>query len=211
MPKTIAEMRASQSVGLPERPVPICFAQKIVAQVQSLNAEHDALMEKFALEEAKAKRPIRAGEGRPARVEEILDELEVLFEEMREHTGTLTLRGISGGAWRRWVADHPVRQIGLTDQGAPIWNPVDEELAYGYCNADALFDDLRTYAKAWNGDPVNDSDWEFILEFAAPGDLNEAVKTVVQMHEFVGAKAPLSRRPSSTTTRDESASSSQPN
>lgn len=208
MPKSIAEMRTSPSVGLPERPVRMCLAQKLVAEVQSLAAEHEQIVNQVKIDPDKPGTPRRAGQGKPARAEEIEERVAALHEEMREHTGELLLRGIGAGRWRRWVADHPVRQVGLTKEGAPIWNPVDEEIAYGYCNADDLLDELGSYVVSWNGEPLADGEWDFILTNAAPGDINEAVKVVVQMHEFVGAKAPLSQGPSSKTTPDVSASNS---
>lgn len=224
---SIAEMRAKNSpnVGRPESTVEMCLAQKVIAEVRSLSEERDQLVAErlrirrdAGLAEPDADQPTsaprRAGQPAPprlaeieARLAEIEARLSILADEMREHTGVLTLRAIESGEWRRWVsAGNTPREIGRNEQGDPIWHIVDEDLAYGFCNADNLFARLGDFAAAWNGEPLADGEWDWLASRASGGDLNEAVRTVVQMQEVVRAKAPLSHGPSSTTTRDETAS-----
>lgn len=164
MSKTLAELRQSPRVGLPERTYSLCLASKLIGEVRALAIE---------LDEAEAETaPRRAGEASPAA--EIRARMAALREEMVEHTGTLTLVGVDEGKWRQWVDDNPARKD----------NDRDRQIALGYCNADALLDNLGTYAHSWNGDPLAAGDWDWIRSQAAPGDLKELGRLVVSMHEM---------------------------
>lgn len=205
MSKSIAELRASQHTALPERTMQLCLAQILVAEVQQLEEERSNIIAAERDEEGQSKRPRRQGEGRNPRLVEIEARFEDLADEMREHTGELRIRAITGGEWRRWVDAHPPREVGRHEGGQPLFDRVDEDIAYGICNAVDLYHDLARYVISWNGAELAEGDWDFIANRAAPGDLNDLCRQVVQMHEAVGAKAPLSRRHSSGTTRDEPA------
>lgn len=208
MSKSIAELRASQHTALPERTMQLCLAQKLVAEVQQLEEERAEILIVERDQEGRPKRPRRQGEGPNPRLAEIQARFDELADEMREHTGELRIRAVTGGEWRRWVDAHPAREIGRREDGRPTYHQVDEEIAYGICNAVDLYHDLSGYVVSWNGADLAEGDWDFIANRAAPGDLNELCRQVVQMHEAVGAKAPLSRRHSSATTPDEPASNS---
>lgn len=205
MSKSIAELRASRHTALPERTMPLCLAQKLVAEVQSLQEERDAILHSERAVEGEPSRPRRQADKPNPRLTEIAARFDELSDEMREHTGELRIRAITGGEWRRWVDAHPAREAGRRDDGQPLFHQIDETIAYGICNAVDLYNDLQRFAVSWNGDELAEGDWDFIANRAAPGDLNEVCRQVVQMHEAVGAKAPLSRRHSSGTTRDEPA------
>lgn len=207
MSKSIAELRASNRVGLPERTYDLCLAQSLVAEAQSLENEKNEII-LTAEAEVENGQPKRQGQGPNPRLVEIDDRLADLFGEMVEHTGELRLRGTDAGTWRRWVDAHPAREVGRDEKGRPIVNPIDEAVAYGFCDASALLSDLGSYVVSWNGDPLGEGDWDFLANRAAPGDLNELCKIVVQLHETTGFKAPLPRRRSSETTPDDSASTS---
>lgn len=170
MSKSLAELRQSPRVGLPERTYSLCLASALVGEVQRLLNE---LEELAPGEEDGPRPPKRMGDG--GRVQEIRESLRALSEEMREHTGDLLIRGVDGGQWRLWVDANPPRED----------NARDTQLAYGVCNADALIDALGTFAAAWNGDPLAEGDWAFIASKAAPGDLMEIASLVVKMHEMV--------------------------
>lgn len=184
MSKSLAEMRQSPRASLPERAYALCLAQGLVAEAQSLEEERAVLaVEPPPSDPDVPQPPRRMSEAPPEpdpRIAEIDGRLEALWGEMREHTGELRLRGVSDGEWRRWVAAHPSRED----------NKRDDAAAYGFCNADDLADDLGTYAASWNGDPLGEGDWEFIANRAAPGDVKELCRIVVQMHEVAGAQAP---------------------
>lgn len=187
MSKSIAELRKSPHVGLPERSYDLCLASTLTAEVQTLLSD---------LEDARAAAGARIDDdtpGKPKRmadggaVKKIRARLTVVRDEMREHTGTLTLRGIDEGKWRLWVEAHPARED----------SERDNRIAHGYCNGDDLIDNLATFAAAWNGDPlkpavydadgelVEPGDWDWIRSKAAPGDLLELASLVVVMHESV--------------------------
>lgn len=174
MSKSLAELRQSPRVGLPERTYSLCLASTLVGEVQALWSQLEDIEAKEAARRDgdKAARPTRMGEGSEAG--KIRAELARLSEEMIEHTGTLTLHGVTEGAWRLWVDEHPARE----------GNERDAKVAYGICDADALLDDLGTYAKAWNGEAMGPGDWDFIKANAAAGDLKEIARTVVAMHEM---------------------------
>lgn len=176
MSKSLAELRQSPRVGLPERTYRLCVAPKLVAEVQSLASEmEDAQIEESARREGDegAVPPRRMGESPRAR--KIRDRLVALRDEMAEHTGALTLRGMTEGAWRIWVSEHPARD----------GNSRDEQIAYGCCNADDLIDDLSQFAHAWNGDLIQEGDWEFLRNNSAAADIKALASLVVVMHEMV--------------------------
>lgn len=174
MSKSLAELRQSPHVGLPERSYSLCLASALVGEVQSLWEDlKDAEARTAAQADGDGDRvaPRRAGEKSPAAA--IRGRLAELQEEMLEHTGKLGLRGIRSAEWNAWVAEHPAREGNLRDS----------EYAYGICDADALLADLGQFAVSWNGDPITPADWEFITGAAIPGDMNAIVQVVVAMHE----------------------------
>lgn len=176
MSKSLVELRQSSRVGLPERSYQLCLAPKLVAEVQALVSQlEDAQIAAEAQREGDegAAKPKRLGE--KFEVVEIRTRLAGLQQEMADHTGTLTLRGMTEGAWRLWVDEHPARKD----------NERDEALAYGMCNADALIDSMESFAHAWNGEPLGAGDWDFLRDNAAAGDIKAIAQLVVAMHETV--------------------------
>lgn len=171
MSKSLAELRQSPRVGLPERTYPLCLASTLVGEVQALWSKLEDVEAAEARTEDGPTKPKRMGE--PSESAKIRADLAKLQAEMVEHTGDLTLRGITEGDWRLWVDGNPARE----------GNERDAVVAYGMCNADALIENLSTFAAAWNGDALNAGDWDFIKSKAAPGDLKEIARTVVMMHE----------------------------
>lgn len=174
MSKSLAELRQSPRVGLPERSYELCLASALVSEVQSLLAEleHVAATEAAQAEgDEQAARPRRMGDG--AESKRIRARLSDLYAEMSDHTGTLTIKGVTEGDWRLWVDAHPARKD----------NARDNNLAYGLVNIDALVDDLARFASAWNGEPFGPGDWDFIGANASPADLRAIAQLVVAMHE----------------------------
>lgn len=201
MTKSIAELRASTRVGLPERTYELCISQSLIAEAQSLESrKQDVLLEVATAKEGGE--PKRNASAPDPELDEIDKRLTALHDEMAEHTGELRLRAHDAGTWRRWVEANPAREAGRDEKGHPFLNPIDAEVAYGQCNATALLADLGSYVVSWNGDPLAEGDWDFLANRAAPGDLNELCKIVVQLHEMAGLRFPKSRKVSSETTPD---------
>lgn len=203
MALSLAQMRESGATGLPERTIRMCLAQKLVAEVRRLEREKFELSPALD-EDGNPVKPQRVGDPNALRLVEIKDRLTELLDEMREHTGEVTIRAVSAGEWRRWADANPARVQSRDESGQPILDPVDVDVAYGRANASALLDSLDVYAVEWNGAPMGPGDWEFITQKAAPGDLAEVCRQVVQIHEEVGS-VPKSRRPSPETPNAETA------
>ncbi|WP_166390314.1 hypothetical protein [Nocardioides ochotonae] len=212
MSMTIEELMASPHAGLPERTYALCVAQKLVAETQALEERRHALRVSTAAaggdagsDEAPASsRPRRATDRPDPELGPLEERLKELYFEMEKHTGSLLLRGIEIGEWRRWVQANPPR-MEEREGGEPTLSRVDDYATYGVCDADALLEDLGRFAAAWNGAALTPTQWQWLRSKASPGDLLEMCRWVVQMHESKGARAPLSPRPSSTTTPDETA------
>lgn len=175
MSKTLAELRTSPLVGLPERTYSLCMASSLVGEVQSLVAQlQDAEDVAAAQAEGDGDKapPRRAGQKSPT--DKIRKRLVEVQAEMIEHTGKLGLRGIKNAAWMEWVAEHPARE----------GNQRDQAYTYGVCDADALMADLGRYAATWNGEPMTPADWAFLEDSAAPADIKGICQLVVAMHEM---------------------------
>lgn len=176
MSKSLAELRTSPRVGLPERSYSLCVASTLVAEVQSLMVELEDVRTVEAARrdgDESGARPRRMGES-PASVK-IRGRLSELQAEMVEHTGILVIRGWTEGDWRIWVDAHPARE----------GNERDEAFGYGFCNTDDLIDNLHKFAHTWNDEPITAGDWTFLSQNSAPGDLKSIASMVVQMHETV--------------------------
>lgn len=190
MSKSLAELRKSKPASLPTRVVTVCLDLEVLAEVQRLEGEKSDLhveLQGIAASSASQSRPNPRVAAINARVAEIDDELTAKFDRMRESEGELLLRATSGGAWQRWKDDHPARED----------NKSDEAIAYGFCNASDLLDDLSKYVVEWNGEPFGKGDWdELFADRVAPADLRAICSLVVEMHE-VRAQVPKSRSVSS--------------
>lgn len=173
MPKSLAELRASQSTSLPERSYSLCLASGLVAEVQALLSELDTLAVPRTDEGEAAGPPRRMGDPRDVRRSEIDARMAELWTEIDDHTGELRIRAIRADEWAHWVDEHPARKD----------NDRDEGIAFGLCNADDLVADLGRYAASWNGAPLEDGDWAYIAGKASRGDLKQIARTVVVMHE----------------------------
>lgn len=180
MPKTLAEMRAAGVVRRPRQSLSLCLAPDLVAKAQVLLRQRLDIDPEYGIdpEDRVDQGPRRINDPKTVRLREINDQLASLDAEMAEHTGELTLQAIDPGEWRRWCDQNPPR-----DASKKAESLRDNHVAGGYCNADALLADLRKYAVEFNGEQIGDDDWEFIAANAAAGDLKEAARTVVAMHE----------------------------
>lgn len=177
MPKSLAELRAERPKSRPERFYKVCLAPHLLAEVGSLTDELAGLESGGGGEERQDVPPKRMGEGEPPRATVIRERLRVLLDEMADHEGDLKLRAVDDGEWRRWANAHPARADG--DPGFKR----DQQITFGYCNADALIDDLGRYAVAWNGETLDDGDWAILSESVSAPDKKHLAALVVQMHE----------------------------
>ena len=182
---TLAELRARKTAKLPERDIEVCLDHTLLRQVEQLTAEKEDL-------QSTEGKPVRKmAEGTNPRIAEIDAEIEALYSQMREASGKLTLRAVSGGAWALWKDEHPPRE----------GNPSDERLAIGLVNSTDLLDDLGRWVVAWNGEPLAQDDWDgWLAEQVAPGDLADLVQQVVFMQEGRSPIVPKSSVVSSETT-----------
>lgn len=190
----LSELKKSADPKLAERVKKLCLAQNLVAEVESLEAERAEIrVEASRSKDADAEeKPRKMSVGNHPRLAEIDARLEELYDEMRDHTGELRLRARPSGDWMRWSGEHPARED----------NQVDEQVTYGFVNADDLVNDLAAYAVEWDGSPLGDGDWDFIASRVTVGDLKELARTVVQMQEGAGA-VPKSRHVSSSDQTSE--------
>lgn len=200
MGMTLAELRNSRSTALPSRSHEMCLSQSLVSEVEMLAAERTEIQVRTLGQDDEANKPGRLGDPDQIRLAEIKARLEVLYEDMREHTGTLTLQAVEVGEWTRWRDAHPARKSDVDDKGRPVFNPIDMAVTQGWCDATALLSELGRYAKKWNDEDLSPDDWEFIKSKAAAGDLKALCGLVVEMHEGSGARAPKAlSTPSSST------------
>jgi hypothetical protein len=190
----LSEMREGGS-RRPTRTIEICLAQDLVAETETLGRELlDLKIATGRGDDDDVPRKLSEG-GLPPRAAEIEARLEAIYDEMVEHTGTLRLRAESPGAWQRWKDAHPPRVE--DEDGRQTVSPLDLDVAAGYCNATDLFDRLRDFAESWNDEPITDDDWAYLIDNAAAGDLKDACRRVIDMHEAGGSHAPKLRKLSS--------------
>lgn len=180
MSKSLADLRANPPKSRPERSVTICLAPHLVAEVQALTdelANMPTYTPPAAADGDRTGPPKRSGQGEDPRAPELRDRLALLLDEMAEHEGELRLRATSDGEWRRWANEHPGRE-----EGQP-GHKRDQEVTYGYCDADALIDTLGTYAHSWNGETLGADDWAMLAGNIGGPDLKQIATSVVAMHE----------------------------
>lgn len=183
--KTLADLRADKPIGRPERSVTLCLAPHLIAETQALTTELQNLpsFEPADPEGDPTGPPRKLGDPASARAREqaavIRGRLAEVLEQMAEHEGEMRVRAnLTDGEWRRWVNEHPPR-----DEGQAGYER-DQRVAGGVCDADALIDNLGTFAHAWNGDDLTEGDWAEIFEpVVASGDLAEMANGVIGLYE----------------------------
>lgn len=176
MPKSLAEIQASQSSGLPERTYPICTAGKLVAQIEELEAQYEMV----------ADQP--RGNGRLAAKSEqkkIEDQIDALREEMNDHLVGVLFRAKPGHVWRAFVAEHPPRDGVAQDQRLGV-------------NVDEVIKDLTEFIVSANGEQMPPGYWDWLISVAADGDLRGCVMVVADLHQRP-VNIPKSLRPSPTS------------
>lgn len=159
MSKSLAELRQSPHVGLPEKLYPICLAGK-------LQAEYDLLQSEYELIEDDPKGG-RVGARSPRR--KLEDQLEALREQMHEHLVPVLFRAKPGHEWREFVGARPPREDERLDE------------ITGF-NVDKVIQDLPEFIVTVSDKPLEPGDWEFVRANAADGDLKECVSIVIALH-----------------------------
>lgn len=182
---SIAQQRAGEKPKPATTSKEMCLAPALLDDLKRLQgARNEAIAEAYAAMPAFATNqetgepagPKRAGQKSPAesqRVKEIDAEIQAVYGQLQARTGTLTLEAVSPKEWREWVRSNPARKDNL----------IDLRLAHGYCDADALLGDMALWAKSYDAEPLDEGDLDYILETAAPADVNGLVDAVVRLHE----------------------------
>lgn len=184
MTRTLAELRAEPRKARPTRSLTICLAPDLVAEVQSLVQQIEAIPALSVDEDGKPRNGDgsvrKMGQGEDTRGPEKRAQLAERLAEMAEYEGELRLEARrTDGEWRNWCNAHPARE-----EGEPAGHARDKEVAGGYCNADDLLEDLGTYAHLWNGDPFNEGEWDTLFkDSVANPDKKSIAQAVVSMYE----------------------------
>lgn len=171
MSRSLADLR-SKPQSRPERALTVCLAPELVAEVQSVTRELEALLEA-------PKPPKRTGEGEDPRVTDLKAHLSDLYDRMADDEGELRIRAnLDDGEWRRWCNEHPAR---AKDQPG---HERDLRITGGYCNADDLLDNLGPFMHRWNDEPLDGAAFDAsIRPHMAPGDVAQTAEAVVSMYE----------------------------
>lgn len=188
MSTSLSDLRKQKDApsSLPTRIVTACLDQSLLSDIQRLTAERADLQTQDALSRSASDdgdgRPRKMGERANPRIAEIDAELVPLHQRLRDAEGEILLRATDGGSWLRWKDQHPARKD----------NDLDERLAYGFCNAADLADDLGNYAVSWNGDEFAPGDWDWFVKKIAPADIGACVSAVIELMEsrIVAPKLP---------------------
>lgn len=175
---SLADLRANPPKARPERTLPLCLAPDIVAEVESLTAALDEFDAEAQAQKTEGP-PLRVGQGASPEAVDLRLKMADALERMRANEGEMTLRATrDDGAWRNWVNAHPARS---EDEPG---HDRDQRVTSGICNADALIDDLATYAWKWDGERLADDDWASIFEpVVGSADKAEMAAYVVSMYE----------------------------
>lgn len=169
--KSLAEMRASGSVGLPRRSYVACLAAPLVVRLRELDIELAALP---APTEDAPKSRRRAVDADP-RVA-LTEERAKLLVDMEDHLAEVIITAKPLDEWRAWKAEHRPRPD----------NPQDAEADLDF---DALLVELPNHVVTVNDDPLGPGDWEWLCSVIAPAHLEGMAWEVAQMHE-VGIQVP---------------------
>lgn len=200
---TLAEMRAQTGPKpLPRgsRIVTLIEGQHLLAESEALRDEAlDLVAQSMPDVDEDGNRtgpPKKAGQGakdadkRAARLKEIEDAQAAMLGRLAEFQGEVGLRGITGGEWQRFKDENPPRE----------GNAADLRLTGGNCDSSAVFSALGRFVVSWDGDDLNDGDWDaWLAERIIYADRRDLVSDIVKMHEEGLARSPKLRTGSPTT------------
>ena len=187
--KSLADLKSSPDVGLPEREVTVCVSAKLARELEEADramfeAEAKAtIARQEAAQRADGERPkLRPGQKSPvaeaeAEAEKRAAESDAIRERIKDASVVLLLRGKTSGEWRQWAARNPAREEG--EPGADL----DRTWAAGFCNLDALIGDLPQFVASYNGEAPSQEWADFVTANGVPADLRNAASVLVGMHE----------------------------
>ena len=196
MAKSLADLRTQKPKTLPTREIPVCLDWDLTNEMVRLQTELEDI--KVAAIEAREKTNARPkmAQGSDPRTEEIEQKLRDLLDKQREETAVLTVRAIPSGEWALWKDEHPARWTGTGDDRT--LNESDRQIGYGLLDSTALLGDLGRWLYLWEGEQVDDSDRDTVLDAISPGDKNEICRKVILLQEGSTTLAPKSQSASST-------------
>jgi hypothetical protein len=132
---------------LPEKTIPLCMRGDLAGEFDELERQ---------LEEADKDRGDSLDAG--AEVAELVEQIEALQTEMKEHTYTFRVRALSRRAYRALVAEHPPREV-VDENGNKKLDANDEGLGF---NVETFFEALLRVALV---DPdLDDASWDQLLD-----------------------------------------------
>lgn len=201
MGKSLADLRKSDKVKPQERTYRVCLAGELVGKYGAiLNEARELEAERVNLTggDDRGRKTQRVGDPRLAEIATRLGELEAerlaLKPDLDEHSGTLALKVIDSGVWRRFVDENPADEKNWRDQRDGL----------GVVSAEALLGRLGDFVARWNDEPIGKDDWsDWMGEAIHAGDKNELCGLVVSMHE-VAVDLPKLLSASLVTPTDES-------
>lgn len=145
---------------LPEATVHLCLRGDITAEVERLDAELEHLQ----------KRPTTslAGSGTAALVEQI----ERLQDEMREHTYPVRMRALTRAAWRELMLAHPPREVD---------GEVNAEDRVTGANRETVFEPLVRLSIV---DPeLSEADWKQLVDKLTDRQYEELVRAAWELNQ----------------------------
>jgi len=186
MSKSIADLLAEPEV----RPsttfkVTVGRGRQYVAETQQLTEEHDALSDERAAVLAQVANVPRAmgapaAPPRVAEIDERLTEVRARLKELlaliADYEGEVTVTATrTDGEWAQWRVAHPAR---TEDQPG---HREDLAITSGWCDSDALINDLATYVTAWEGEPLGEGQFD-ALGVMRP-DKKQLARLVISLYE----------------------------
>lgn len=191
---SLSEIRATPPAPRPRRTMEVCLDGAIIAEMQRLDREHQAIQLELMRgqdEGDQPKRPRKLGAGRDPRLVEIDQQVAALDARREAASGVVTLEATpSNTEWTQFADANPPR--GEDEPG----HDRDAEYAAGRVNVDAVAADLGRYVHAWNDEPCQPGDWERISASMAPAELYDLATLVISMYwarpDFQRARVALS-------------------
>lgn len=192
MPKSLADLRAG-TPARPERSLTVTVGEGVryVAKIMALQDELEEAVTRMTGDGS----PRKMGEGVPPELDALREQIAEQARLMGDYEGTILIRATrTDGEWRRWCNEHPPREDGKPgrDRDVELTGWSDGRRSVARCNADALMDDLATYVVEWEGERLEDGDFDR-LGIAGP-DRKQIARMVVDMYENEALDVPKWRR-----------------
>ncbi|WP_300680761.1 hypothetical protein [Nocardioides sp.] len=142
--KSLTDLMSEQSTGRPRT-----TRRTAVGKGQDYVVEAGLLIEQLQQTRAQAGPKPIGGTVQSPEETELRARLGEVTDLMAEYEADLTIEATrSDGDWVQWRLKHPAR-----DQDQPGYDD-DIEITQGYCNSEALIEDLERYVVAYEGEPI---------------------------------------------------------